>query len=224
VSDREETTGSEPVPTTPRTPAAPPDQHSLRQRLTDWTSRHGPQTLAGGLLIAVLAALVPVVTEKLLDDDPEPGKTPDRASGRASATDDKPAPEESCSGETCTHLDPKDPGCDARVVTLAQLTEPVTLQIRYSTVCAAAWGRIRLAQVGDKVWITTADDRRAADAVGVGHDAYTRMVPAAGEFRLTACVEADASAGEPRWPRACVTATEKDVPREHSATASPAGR
>ncbi|HEX5568607.1 MAG TPA: DUF2690 domain-containing protein [Streptomyces sp.] len=224
MSDRDESSRCEPVPTAPRAPADPPVRRSRWQRLTDWTSRHGPQTLAGGLLIAVLAALAPVVAEKLLDDDPEPGKTPGRAVDGASATDGKPAPKESCSGETCAHLDPKDPGCDARVVTLAQLTEPVTLQIRYSTVCAAAWGRIRQAQVGDKVWITTADDRRAADAVGVGHDAYTRMVPAAGEFRLTACAEADASDGEPRWSRACVTATEKDVPLEPSAGASRAGR
>ncbi|GAA3621281.1 DUF2690 domain-containing protein [Streptomyces chitinivorans] len=188
------------------TPGGRPAPRPWWRRLAGWTSRHSPQTLMGALLITLLGTLTPVVVEKVWGDD-EPKAAAPPADGKP-----LPVPSASCSGETCLHLDPKDPGCDARVVTLAERTEPVSLQIRYSTVCEAAWGRIRQARVGDKVRITTADGEVAVDSVEVGHDAYTRMVPASGEFELTACVDADAAEGKPRWPRACVTATNADVP------------
>ncbi|MFH0242611.1 DUF2690 domain-containing protein [Streptomyces sp. HK10] len=200
----------DPAPPDPGTPASgapgdPPARRPWWRRLAAWTSRHSPQTLMGALLITLLGALTPVVVEKVWGDGAP--KAPPPADGKPF-----PVPSESCSGETCLHLDPKDPNCDARVVTLAERTEPVSLQIRYSAVCEAAWGRIRQAGIGDRVRITTADDKVAVDSVVVGHDAYTRMVPASGKFGLTACLDADAAEGEPRWPRVCVTATHEDVP------------
>ncbi|CAL9510081.1 hypothetical protein SUDANB106_03643 [Streptomyces sp. enrichment culture] len=211
MTDRDEARSTErgapdTAPPEPGTPGDPPARRPRWRRLADRASRHSPQTLMGALLITLLGALTPVVVEKVWGGDAPKAVTPPADGKRI------PVPSESCSGATCLHLDPKEPGCDTEVVTLAERTEPVSLQIRYSTVCEAAWGRIRQAAIGDRVRITTADDKVAVDNVEFGHDAYTRMVPASGEFELTACVDADAAEGKPRWPRACVTATDEDVP------------
>ena len=175
------------------------------RRAGRWVSRHGPQTLVGAVVVAVVSAALPVVLERILGGGDEEKPLPPSSDGKATAV------AQPCVQEGCYLLDPKEQGCDDKVRTLAQRDEPILLEIRYSPTCEAAWGRIRHGRVGDTVRISTEDGKTAVDGVEYDDDAFTRMVPAGGSFTLTACATADDGDGEPRWPRFCVTATERDL-------------
>lgn len=153
-----------------------------------------------------MVAVIPVLVEWLLDvGDEEKPLPPPSGDGKATAV------AQPCSRETCYLLNPKEQGCDDNVRTLAQRVESILLEIRYSSTCEAAWGRIRYGHPGDTVRISTEDGKSAVKGVETNHDTVTRMVPAGGSFTLTACATADDGDGEPRWSRFCVTATERDL-------------
>jgi Protein of unknown function (DUF2690) len=188
-------------------PAAPPGgRASLPRRVARWFRTHGPQTLAGAALIAVLGAVTPVVVQQLW-----PSGSGSPAAPAATATGPL-----SCRGAHCWRIDPEKAGCDAGETTLARRTNAlgVTLWLRYSARCAAAWSRITGATVGDGTRIEEAVDTgvSAVATITSNFDVYTPMVPATGSFRLRACAVPDDSTGTTHWARFCVEATPADLP------------
>ncbi len=203
--------GTDPPGGTPPVPPGPgPGPSSLTRRIlrlpgaaARWCRHHGPETLVGALLIAALSTGVPILAQQVWPSDP-PAPT---ATPTAQPT--------SCSGASCSNIDPKKRGCNSDVVSLVDVHHDVRhgvrLDIRYSPHCQAAWARIREATVGDGVRISTADGHAAAADVATYFDVYTPMVPATGAFHLTACAEPDDADGTPAWTPFCAQATQRDV-------------
>ncbi len=178
----------------------------LPRKAARWCRSHGPETLVGALLIAALGAGIPVLAQQLWPSD-SPSAAPT-------------AEPTTCSGAGCSGIDPKDRGCDATARTIAERLSGARLEIRYSPVCKAAWARITRAAVGDSVRISAGGGPATAADVQTNFDAYTRMVPAAGEFSLLACADPDDSDGTPAWKPFCVRATPGDLAAGSSAQAS----
>ncbi|MER8059276.1 MULTISPECIES: DUF2690 domain-containing protein [unclassified Streptomyces] len=97
-----------------------------------------------------------------------------------------------CSGADCAGKDAESMGCSGDQVTTAQTVTLGTtvLEVRYSKVCGAAWGRITGAVPGDKVDVTGArgKDRESGEATEAGDTiAYTPMIAVPDPARARAC-------------------------------------
>ncbi|WP_416974598.1 DUF2690 domain-containing protein [Streptomyces sp. 4F14] len=96
-----------------------------------------------------------------------------------------------CNGPTCTGKDAETMGCaDDLVTTTESATVAGTLvQVRYSKVCAAAWGRIVQAGSGDVVQVTVGQARQRGEVTTGGNTiAYTPMVAVRTATEAQACV------------------------------------
>ncbi|CAL9456085.1 MULTISPECIES: helix-turn-helix domain-containing protein [unclassified Streptomyces] len=95
-----------------------------------------------------------------------------------------------CSGESCDGKDAEVMGCSGDLVTTAGTATvgATTVEIRYSEVCGAAWGRITQATQGDTVEITSGAYQQT-DSVDAPGDTvtYTMMVPVAAATEAKAC-------------------------------------
>ncbi|MFI9360047.1 DUF2690 domain-containing protein [Kitasatospora sp. NPDC053057] len=102
-----------------------------------------------------------------------------------------------CLGISCTGLDPQASGCGADAVTLTTANiQRVTIQIRYSAHCRAAWAKLTDATPGDSASITTARGGHQTALVHWGYDAYSPMVDAsASDSGLQVCGEQPAGRG-----------------------------
>nr|WP_145483016.1 MULTISPECIES: DUF2690 domain-containing protein [Streptomyces] len=97
-----------------------------------------------------------------------------------------------CSGSDCAGKDAESMGCSGDQVTTAQTVTlgTTTLEVRYSKVCGAAWGRITGAVPGDKVRVTGARGkvRESGEATEAGDTiAYTPMIAVTDPAQATAC-------------------------------------
>ncbi|OIK28145.1 DUF2690 domain-containing protein [Streptomyces malaysiense] len=128
--------------------------------------------------------------------------TGDHGGGKHEAAPERPArspgpkaslpPGVKCSGSDCVGKDAESMGCSGDQVTTAQTVTlgTTTLEVRYSKVCGAAWGRITGAVPGDEVQVTGArgkvrETRRATQAGDT--IAYTPMIAAKDPAQATAC-------------------------------------
>ncbi|UGY93225.1 helix-turn-helix domain-containing protein [Streptomyces gobiensis] len=121
------------------------------------------------------------------------------ASGDASPSP-SPALTTGCRGAECTGKDPEQNACGAAhadPVTVAEYRSAsgARLEIRYSTVCSAGWGRIWNADIGDRVLVTSSADKNGASQVARVDDeydadgyVYTRMTWASDRSELRACL------------------------------------
>jgi hypothetical protein len=83
----------------------------------------------------------------------------------ASAADKPAAPNAvsplvTCYKATCTGLDPVESGCSADAVTVQEKTTPggtLTVQLRFSFTCLAAWGRVEAGGIDARVGIHSSD-------------------------------------------------------------------
>ncbi len=95
-----------------------------------------------------------------------------------------------CNGDSCEGKDAEVMGCSGDLVTTVSsaVVGATTVEIRYSKVCGAAWGRITQAAQGDTVEITSGTSKET-DSVDAPGDtvAYTMMVPAAAATDVKAC-------------------------------------
>ncbi|MER7970571.1 DUF2690 domain-containing protein [Streptomyces sp. NPDC096080] len=97
-----------------------------------------------------------------------------------------------CAGDSCTGKDAEAMGCttDATAVTTAKtaVVGTVTVEVRYSRTCEAAWGRITQAVQGDQV-VVTAGKVKQSDAISEVGDtiAYTPMVAVKDAGEAVAC-------------------------------------
>ncbi|WP_254665971.1 DUF2690 domain-containing protein [Streptomyces sp. WMMB 322] len=93
-----------------------------------------------------------------------------------------------CQGESCTGKDPEKMGCGGQNVKSSNsaFVGPSMVEVRYSKVCKAAWGRITGAAQGDNLKIS-AGGEAASDKVGTTNDAYTEMVAVTSATEARAC-------------------------------------
>ncbi|MHC3468280.1 helix-turn-helix domain-containing protein [Streptomyces sp. 7R007] len=162
-------------------PGGPSPTGGGRRRLTMF--------LAGLVGVLVVMAAVFFLTDRGGDDSAGKKASP---SPTASARTDLPAGVK-CSGASCTGKDAEAMGCtkDTTAVTTAKTATvgTVTVEVRYSKTCAAAWGRITQAAQGDQVQVT-AGGAKESDGITAAGDtiAYTPMVAVkdAGEARACA--------------------------------------
>ncbi|MEV5316378.1 DUF2690 domain-containing protein [Streptomyces sp. NPDC052687] len=95
-----------------------------------------------------------------------------------------------CSGDSCTGKDAESMGCSGDLVTTAQTATVGTtvVEVRYSKVCAAAWGRITQAAQGDKVEVSAGKARENGSITLAGDTvAYTPMVAVKDAGEAIAC-------------------------------------
>ncbi|MET9906731.1 DUF2690 domain-containing protein [Streptomyces sp. NPDC006476] len=127
----------------------------------------------------------------------------DRGGGKHGSAKDSPSPSPSvssvdlpagvkCAGASCTGKDAEAMGCtkDTAAVTTAKTATvgTVTLEVRYSKTCGAAWGRITAAAPGDSVQVT-AGTAKENDSITQAGDtiAYTPMVAVKDAGEAKAC-------------------------------------
>uniref|UniRef100_UPI00358EBFF2 helix-turn-helix domain-containing protein n=1 Tax=Streptomyces rishiriensis TaxID=68264 RepID=UPI00358EBFF2 len=95
-----------------------------------------------------------------------------------------------CRGSDCTGRDAEEMGCSGGLVTTARTaTVGATLvEVRFSSTCGTAWGRITRAAQGDEVRVTVGPVRQTG-AVTVAGDtiAYTPMVAVKSPADATVC-------------------------------------
>ncbi|CAL9324836.1 helix-turn-helix domain-containing protein [Streptomyces sp. SudanB182_2057] len=189
-------------PTAPSAPAAPPvftgagTGASGRARRDSWL-------VVGAGLAVVVAAMTGVLIVALTVLNPGTGQ---QAGAALPALD--PAP--GCQGETCEGKDPDRMFCGlpGRADSLGPERRTATgarMEIRYSTVCAAAWGRIWHARVGDAIELSApgARSRRTVieNATDTGVYRFTSMIGAPSRNALRLCFLPASGAGR----RECVS-------------------
>lgn len=96
-----------------------------------------------------------------------------------------------CFASSCHGLDANATGCASDAITARSATSPegISVQLRYSATCRAAWGRITNGIVGDRVRVERNDGANFASTISSGSDTFTRMVNDA-NFLSRACVRA----------------------------------
>ncbi len=95
-----------------------------------------------------------------------------------------------CRNTGCTGQDPKAMGCDQDTWTAAATWLYGTyVELRYSTDCQAAWGRISSASVGDGVRVHGPGGATEENEISYESDVYTPMVGAASPSLARACGE-----------------------------------
>ncbi|WKK26353.1 DUF2690 domain-containing protein [Streptomyces olivoreticuli] len=183
------------VPSVPRSPR-PPDYRAKAIPVGQ-----PPRRRVALFVTGVVGALLIVAAAALLlgsgGDGKRKGATAPAAPASVSASADLPTGVK-CAGESCAGKDPEAMGCGGNRATTAGSATVGTsyVEVRYSEVCRAAWGRITQAASGDAVRINarpsgSAPGRTEAGRVGAtpGHaaDGYTPMVTVSAPDQATAC-------------------------------------
>ncbi|WP_329293311.1 helix-turn-helix domain-containing protein [Streptomyces pseudovenezuelae] len=144
--------------------------------------------LAGVVGVLVVVAAVFFLTDPGGDKKNQGEKSP---SPSASAPVSLPAGVK-CSGAGCTGKDAEAMGCSGNLVTTATTATvgATVVEVRYSEICGAAWGRITQAGQGDKVEVTAGKaTERSGSITEVGDTiAYTPMVAVKTAGAAKACV------------------------------------
>ncbi|MEU2621219.1 DUF2690 domain-containing protein [Streptomyces sp. NPDC007157] len=175
-ANRREGTGSR-GPAAPGVPGAP---GGGRRRLTMF--------LAGVVGVAVVVAAVFFLTDHGGDGKKNRSGATSSAPSTSAGTD-LPAGVK-CAGTGCTGKDAEAMGCSGDLVTTARTATvgATTLEVRYSSTCGAAWGRITGAARGDSVRVTAGTTTETGDITAVGDTiAYTPMVAVRDAAQAKAC-------------------------------------
>ncbi|MGW4495405.1 helix-turn-helix domain-containing protein [Streptomyces sp. NPDC004376] len=160
--------------------AAPPAGDTGRARRT---------TLFAAGAAVVLVAIGAVLLFTGRDDG---GGEPERAVNSPSARARTPQALPSgvkCAGASCAGKDAEAMGCSgARAATVSSaVAGTVTLEVRYSRICGAAWGRITGAAPGDRVRVLAGGERPGAVTETGDTLAYTPMVTVEKASGVRAC-------------------------------------
>ncbi|MFJ9148069.1 DUF2690 domain-containing protein [Streptomyces sp. NPDC102270] len=144
--------------------------------------------LAGVVGVLVVVAAVFFLTDPGGDKKNQGGKSP---SPSASASVSLPAGVK-CSGQGCTGKDAEAMGCSGDLVTTAQTATvgATVVEVRYSKICGAAWGRVTQAGQGDKVEVSAGKVTERSGSITEAGDtiAYTPMVAVKDAGEAKACV------------------------------------
>ncbi|GAA3762985.1 DUF2690 domain-containing protein [Streptomyces tremellae] len=118
-----------------------------------------------------------------------PFAPPSTPSSPPASTAASPPPGVLCAPGTCAGADPEAMGCaSGRARTLAtRAVGSAFVEVRYSDVCGAAWGRVTGSASGGTLLVTPGGTPVPAEA-GAGAGAYTAMVAAPVPHGLRACL------------------------------------
>ncbi|MFH9247242.1 helix-turn-helix domain-containing protein [Streptomyces lydicus] len=153
------------------------DRRARGRRAVAWATG-----VVGALLVAVAAVL-------LLHPDAAEGSRTAAAPPATSGTRPVLPAGVRCSGADCAGKDPEAMGCGGTRATSASrgTSGGALIEVRYSTVCRAAWARISGAAPGDRATVS-ADGRRVTARVRRDGAAYTAMVQVTGDpAKVSAC-------------------------------------
>ncbi|MFE0044120.1 helix-turn-helix domain-containing protein [Streptomyces albireticuli] len=203
--------GPAPRPPVPRAPV-PPD---YRASAIPAPAQGPPRRRVGLFVTGVVGALLVVAAAVLLlgTGDRGAGGGTAAVTPSASTVANLPAGVK-CAGADCAGKDPEAMGCGgARATTAGSATVGSSyVEVRYSAVCGAAWGRITRAAVGDAVRISaraqgSAPARTESGRVVRDADGYTPMVAVAAPGQATACATLAAGTQGCTVPRAASPGT-----------------
>ncbi|MEY7981301.1 DUF2690 domain-containing protein, partial [Streptomyces pilosus] len=162
------------------------------------SGRPGGKKRTSTLIAGAVGALV-VIAAAFYVTGLEDGTKKDDAAKSPSPTvtsDANLPPGVECSGASCDGKDAEAMGCSGDLVTTAQTATvgTATVEVRYSEICGAAWGRITQAGQGDTVEISAGSSKQS-DTISAAGDTvtYTAMVPVENEADAKACATLAAS-------------------------------
>ncbi|MEU8934513.1 DUF2690 domain-containing protein [Streptomyces sp. NPDC048409] len=167
-------------PAAPEAPTAGATGGDGRRRLTMF--------LAGAAGVAVIVAGVFLLTGG--DGGAEKHPSGAASSAPAGAAHTALPAGVKCAGAGCNGKDAEAMGCSGDLVstTRSAAVGAVTLEVRYSGTCGAAWGRITGAARGDSVRVTAGTTSRTGDITADGDTiAYTPMVAVRDAAQAKAC-------------------------------------
>ncbi|MFH9223172.1 helix-turn-helix domain-containing protein [Streptomyces lydicus] len=156
------------------------DRRARGRRAVAWAAG-----VVGALLVAVAAVLL------LHPDAAEGSRTAAAPPAPPATSGTRPVLPAGvrCSGADCAGKDPEAMGCGGTRATSASrgTAGRALIEVRYSTVCRAAWARISGAAPGDRATVS-ADGRRVTARVRRDGAAYTAMVQVTGDpAKVSAC-------------------------------------
>ncbi|MEV5884024.1 DUF2690 domain-containing protein [Streptomyces sp. NPDC052020] len=152
--------------------------------------------VAGSRLTAFLAGVVGALVVVagaffLLDGGDDADEGARSSSSPTVSTDPRLPPGVKCSGDQCTGKDAEAMGCSGELVTTARQVTVGTavVEVRYSKICGAAWGRVTQAAQGDEVQVSAGGTRQTGAVTEAGDTlAYTPMVAVRKAGDAVACV------------------------------------
>ncbi|MEV7027218.1 DUF2690 domain-containing protein [Kitasatospora sp. NPDC093558] len=168
-------------------PEGEPEPAARPRRIWWWAA--AASAAGAAALVAVLA----------LDDGGTPERRPmaavaPSAAGLAAPTATAPASAQAtalCEAAGCVGKDPQASGCGADATTIATANvRQMTIYVRYSHRCRAAWAKITDATAGYRATITNSAGQNQTALVHWGYDAYSSMVDASqNDSRVQVCGE-----------------------------------
>ncbi|MFJ5776769.1 DUF2690 domain-containing protein [Streptomyces sp. NPDC093094] len=160
-------------------------------------SRRAPSGRGGGRRVTMFLAgavgvvVVAVAAFLYLGDGDKKNEGTDPKPSPTATTEPELPPGVDCVGATCTGKDAEAMGCSGDLVTTAQTATVGTtvVEVRYSEICRAAWGRITGAAQGDEVKVTAGKSSETGSVTTAGDtSAYTPMVGVKDAGDAVACV------------------------------------
>ncbi|GGZ80032.1 helix-turn-helix domain-containing protein [Streptomyces bluensis] len=168
---------------------------SRDRRLSRWHLIFGAASAALLMCVVLLVVAVTHAGNEDLGSKKSDGAKP--AAGPSGLATPKSTSLAECRHKTCEGKDPRLAGCgdDARTAASIWLSNTL-IELRYSSRCQAAWGRILQAKVGDQVHVDGIDGAPQTGRVSFGVDAFSPMTPAADPSRARACATLTSRAGK----------------------------
>ncbi|MGW5202893.1 DUF2690 domain-containing protein [Streptomyces spiralis] len=171
---------------------------SEQQASTATTSHTEPKKRsgkkAGRVLAGIMSALVlgsGVTLWVIKASADNSAKSPGASSPASRATSQATAsPLTTCRSDSCTSVEPKDTVCSLDAITAHTGHKfGVTIELRYSPRCEAAWAKMSNTSPEDRVIITPKRGDSEEYRQQSGHDAHTRMVPVTRPEDARACAK-----------------------------------
>ncbi|MBV6701958.1 DUF2690 domain-containing protein [Kitasatospora aureofaciens] len=155
------------------------------------------QLAYAAMALALVAAVAGLMAALWPGHAPRQAADGPTAPTTATATTTATTAPSGCLGVSCSGLDPKTTGCGTDAITLITANvQRMTIHMRYSPHCRAAWAKITNATPGDAASITAAQGGHQTALVHWGYDAYSPMLDAsASNSGLQVCGEQGAARG-----------------------------
>ncbi|MFH9090952.1 DUF2690 domain-containing protein [Streptomyces sp. NPDC017673] len=158
---------------------------------TEPKKRSGKKTgrvLAGIMSAVILGGGAAVWGIKASADNS--AKSPAESPSATPTTSVKASPLATCHSDSCTSVKPEDAVCSQDAITVYSGSKfGVTIELRYSPRCAAAWAKMSNTSPGDRVIITPKRGGSQEYRQQYGHDAHTRMVSVTRPEDARACAK-----------------------------------
>ncbi|MEU6239677.1 DUF2690 domain-containing protein [Streptomyces sp. NPDC047024] len=176
------------VPSIPVQPTAADRDRDAATAEDTGRARRTTLFAAGAAVVLVVIGAVLLFTGR--DTGDRPGAAAHNSPSAGASTPQAPLPSGvRCAGASCAGKDAEAMGCSGgRVATVSNaVVGAVRLEVRYSRICGAAWGRITGAAPGDQVRVLVGGTRPGAVTRAGETIAYTPMVAVEKASGVRAC-------------------------------------